>query len=184
MNPRRRLETCGLDCVQRIQRADRTGLHVASTPTVHFAVLHHRRKWRRLPHLERPSRNHIAMALQDERLPCDLSRTVGADHSACLGKIMLDRTEATQTLQLVNFDMPVVDLITPLPQKIANHILARSFGSAGGGNRDEILCGGKLRVEIGADSLENSLFFIERVHWLPCSWSLIGLSLLESRACQ
>jgi hypothetical protein len=60
--------------------------------------------------------------------------------------------------------MPVINLIITLPQQIADHILARSLGTSGGGNSDQLTCGGKLRVETIVDGIENSLFLIERVH--------------------
>ncbi len=68
---------------------------------------------------------------------------------------MLDRAEATQVLQIVDVDMPVVDLIAALSQQIADHVLARPLGAAGRGNRDEISCGRKLGVEAGVDGIED-----------------------------
>ena len=66
VDPRRRLESSRLDRVERIQRADGAGLHVAGAAAIHLSVFYQRRKWRRLPHVERPGRDHIAMALQDQ----------------------------------------------------------------------------------------------------------------------
>src|SRR5260370_35748744 len=51
-----RLQPRGPDRVERIERADGAGLHVADAAAVHPAVSYHRREWRRLPHLERASR--------------------------------------------------------------------------------------------------------------------------------
>jgi len=60
--------------------------------------------------------------------------------------------------------MPVVDLVAALAQEIADHVLTRPFGTADGGNRDKILRGGQLRVEIGIDGVEDFLPGISGVH--------------------
>ena len=73
---------------------------------------------------------------------------------------MLDRAEAAQILQVVDVDMPVVDLIAALAQQIADHVLARPFRAAGGGNRDKVPGGRQLRVKTGIDGVEDSLLGI------------------------
>ena len=77
---------------------------------------------------------------------------------------MLDRAEAAQILQIVDIDMPVVDLVAALAQEIADHVLARPLRAAGRGYRDKIPCGRKLRVEIGVDGVEDFLPGIDGVH--------------------
>jgi hypothetical protein len=64
---------------------------------------------------------------------------------------MLDRPKTAQIFQLVDIDMPIVDLVAAPPQEIADHVLARPFGAAGRGDRDQIPGGRKLRVETGVD---------------------------------
>ena len=73
---------------------------------------------------------------------------------------MLDRAEAAQILQVVDVDMPVVDLVAALAQQIADHVLARPLRAAGRGYRDEIPRGRQLRVEAGVDGVEDLLFDI------------------------
>ena len=70
---------------------------------------------------------------------------------------MLDRTEAAQILEIVDVDMPVVDLVAALAQEIADHVLARPFGAAGRGDRDKIAGGRKLRIEAGIDGVQDFL---------------------------
>src|SRR4030095_476798 len=70
---------------------------------------------------------------------------------------MLDRAEAAQVLQILDIDMPVVDLVTALPQEIADHVLARPFGAAGRGDRDKIPRRRQLRVKAGVDGVEEFL---------------------------
>ncbi len=82
---------------------------------------------------------------------------------------MLDRAEAAQILEVVDIDMPVVDLVAALAQEIADHVLARPFRAAGRGNRDKIPGGGKLRVETGVDGVEDLLSGIDGVHFRHCS---------------
>ena len=77
---------------------------------------------------------------------------------------MLDRAKAPQVFQIVDIDMPVIDLVAALPQEIADHVLARTFGTAGRGNGDKIPCGGELRVETGVDGIEDPLPGIDSVH--------------------
>src|SRR5215210_1045138 len=77
---------------------------------------------------------------------------------------MFDWSEAAQVFQLIDVDMPVVDLVAALAQKISDHVLARSFRTSGGGNGDKIPCGRKLRIEIVVDGVENSLFGIAGIH--------------------
>ena len=77
---------------------------------------------------------------------------------------MLDRTEAAQILQILDVDMPVVDLVAARAQEIADHVLARPFGAAGRGDRDKIPGGRKLRVKAGIDGVEDSLLVIVGVH--------------------
>ncbi len=67
MYPRGRLEARGPDRIERVERADGAGLHIAGAAAIHPAVLHDRRERRRLPHLERSGRDHVAMSLQDQR---------------------------------------------------------------------------------------------------------------------
>ena len=86
---------------------------------------------------------------------------------------MLDRAEAAQILQIVDVDMPVVDLIAALAQEIADHVLARPFGAAGRGDRDEIPRRRKLRVEAGIDGVEDFLLRIG-VHVGGSNWELQG----------
>jgi hypothetical protein len=77
---------------------------------------------------------------------------------------MLDRTEAAQILEIVDVDMPVVDLVAALPKEIADHVLARPLGAAGGGYRDKIACGRKLRIEAGIDGVEDFPLDIANIH--------------------
>src|SRR3954453_16616996 len=77
---------------------------------------------------------------------------------------MLDRAEPPQIPELVDVDMPVIDLIAALPQQIAHHILTRAFGAPGGGDRDEITGDGKLGVETGIDRIEDFSLGIGGVH--------------------
>ena len=89
---------------------------------------------------------------------------------------MFDRPEAAQILQIVETDMPVVDLVAAPAQEIADHVLTRSLRAAGRRYRDKIPCGGKLRVETGVDGVENSLLGVDGVHFRHC----FPLSLSES----
>lgn len=70
---------------------------------------------------------------------------------------MLDRAESAQISEIVEIDVPVVDLVAALAQQIADHVLARPLGAAGRGDRDEGLRRRKLRIESlvngGKDSL-------------------------------
>ncbi len=75
---------------------------------------------------------------------------------------MLDRTKTAQILQIVDVDMPVVDLIAALAQEIADHVLARPFGAAGRGDRNEIPCRRQLRIKAGVDGVEDFLLRIGR----------------------
>src|SRR5690348_13224900 len=70
---------------------------------------------------------------------------------------MLDRTVAAQSLEIVEINMPVVDLITSLAQEIADHILARTFRASGRGDRDKIACCLELGLEAGIDGIEDFL---------------------------
>src|SRR3977135_915992 len=104
------------------------------------------------------------MPLKDQR-PSGIGwGPVSADHGARLGEIMLDRSEAAQVLQVVEVDMPVVDLVAALAQEIADHILAWSLRAAGGGNCDKIPCRLQLGVEPGVNRVENPLPVIPSTH--------------------
>ena len=157
MNPRRRLEAGGLDRIEGVERADGAGLHVAGAAAIHLAVLDDRRERRRLPELERAGRDHVAMALQDQRFAALGGRAVGAHHRAGAGEVVLDRAEAAQILEVVDVDMPVVDLIAAFAQEIAHHVLARAFRAARRRDRDEVARGRKLSVEAAVDGVQNPL---------------------------
>ena len=73
---------------------------------------------------------------------------------------MLDRAIAAQILEIVEIEMPVVDLIAALAQEIADHVLARTFGAAGRGDRDEIARRRKLGIEAGIDGIQDFLLCI------------------------
>ena len=75
---------------------------------------------------------------------------------------MLDRTEAAQILQILDVDMPIVDLIAALAQEVADHVLARPFGAARRWYRNEIPCCRQLRIEAGVDGIEDFLLRIGR----------------------
>src|SRR4051794_12727743 len=70
---------------------------------------------------------------------------------------MRDRTKAAQVLQILDIDMPVVDLIAALAQEIADHVLARPLGAACRGDRDKIPGGRKLGIKAGIDGVEDFL---------------------------
>ena len=164
VNPPRRLEARRRDRIERIERADGPGLHVAGAAAIHPALPHHGRERRRLPHLKRTGRHDVAMPLQDQRFAGVMLRTVGADHGAGFRKIMLDRAETAQILQLLDIDMPVVDLVTAPAQQIADHVLARPLRAADRGYGDKLPGGRKLRVETGIDRVEDFLPGIGGVH--------------------
>jgi hypothetical protein len=75
---------------------------------------------------------------------------------------MLDRAKAAQILQILDVDMPVVDLIAALPQQVADHVLARPFGAAGRGDRNEIPRRRQLRIKAGVDGVKDFLLRIGR----------------------
>ena len=75
---------------------------------------------------------------------------------------MFDRAKTAQILQIPYVDMPVVDLIATLPQQVADHVLARPFGAAGRGNRNEIPRRRQLRIKAGVDGVEDFLLRIGR----------------------
>ena len=82
---------------------------------------------------------------------------------------MLDRTESAHIPEIVDIDMPVVDLVAALPQEIADHVLARPFRASDRGYGDKIRGGRKLRVETGIDGIEDLSPGIEGVHFSHCS---------------
>src|ERR1700704_2395231 len=77
---------------------------------------------------------------------------------------MLDRAEAAQILEIVEIDVPVVDLVAAPAQQIADHVLARTFRAASRGNRYKIPCGSELRVETGIDGVKDFAFDIVGTH--------------------
>ncbi len=82
---------------------------------------------------ERARRHHVAMPLHDQRFACLGLRTVGTDHRARPGEIVLDRAEAAQILEVVDIDMPVVDLVAARAQEVADRVLARPSRATGRG---------------------------------------------------
>src|ERR1035437_9437108 len=77
---------------------------------------------------------------------------------------MLDRTESAQIPEIVDIDMPVVDLVAALSQEVADHVLAWPFRAAGTGKRGKISCGSKLRAKIGVDGIEDFSLAVDGVH--------------------
>ena len=76
---------------------------------------------------------------------------------------MLDRTKAAQTPEVIDIDMPVVNLIAARAQEVADHILTRPLGAAGRWNRNEVPGRGKLNIEIVIDRIQDFLPYI-RIH--------------------
>src|SRR2546423_12845733 len=70
---------------------------------------------------------------------------------------MLDRAIAAKVFQIVEIEMPVVDLIAALAQQIADQVLARALRAAGRGDRDEVARGRELRIEAGIDRIQDFL---------------------------
>ena len=176
VNSRGRLEARSPDRIECIECADGAGLHVAGAAPVHPAVPYNGRKRRRLPHLERSGRHHVAMTLQDQRFPRTACGPVCADHRARFRKIMFDRAEPAQILEIVDVDMPVVDLVAALPQKITDHVLAWPLRAAGRRNRDKIPCGSKLGVEIDVDCVNDLSPGVTDIHLRHSFASLFLLS--------
>src|SRR5229473_2189900 len=85
---------------------------------------------------------------------------------------MLDRAEAAQFPEIVDVDVPIVDLIAALTQEIADHVLARPFGATDGWDRDKIFRCRKLRIESGIDRIQNSLTGIADIHRVVVSFDL------------
>src|SRR5690348_1946715 len=75
---------------------------------------------------------------------------------------MLDRAEAAQVFQILDIDMPVIDLIATLAQQVADHVLARPFGATRRRDRNEIPCRRQLRIKAGVNGVEDSLLRIGR----------------------
>ncbi len=63
---------------------------------------------------------------------------------------MLDRAEAAQALQIIDIDVPVIDLVTTLSQEVTDHILARPFRATRRGDCDEIARRRQLGVEMAS----------------------------------
>ncbi|BBO12959.1 hypothetical protein TM102_44290 [Bradyrhizobium sp. TM102] len=70
---------------------------------------------------------------------------------------MLDGAEAAQILEIVDVDVPVVDLVAARAQEVADHVLARPLRPAGRRDCDKIACGGELGLEAGIDGVKNPL---------------------------
>src|ERR1700744_2532341 len=81
---------------------------------------------------------------------------------------MLDRPIAAQILQIVEIDMPIVDLVAAFAQEIADHVLARALSTTRGGNCDKVARGLELGIEAGIDGIEDFLV-IDRVYVHHCS---------------
>jgi hypothetical protein len=79
--------------------------------------------------------------------------------------------------------MPVIDLVAAPAQEVANHVLARPFGAARGGYRDEVLCRSELRVEARIDGIENSLFDVAFDHRFDISREAFSLLPDQSTLC-
>ena len=176
MDTRGRPEAGSPDRVEGIERANGARLHVAGAASIHLAVADNRRKGRRLPHVQRTGRNDVAMALHDQRPSRVTRRPIGADDGARLGKIMFDRPKAAQILQIVDVDMPIVDLVGALAQEIGDHILAWSLRAPYRGYRDQVPRGGELGFKSGVDGIENALGFAG----FHCCFLLVWQRMLES----
>jgi hypothetical protein len=146
-----RLEPGRFERVDRVERRDGPGLHVAGAAAVEPAVLDHGLERRPGPHVERTGRHDIAMALQDQRASGLLRRTIGSDHCAGAREIGLDRSIAGQRLQVVLIDDPVVGLVAALAQQAREHVLARPFLAARARNGCEGDRSRDLRLEGGLD---------------------------------
>ena len=101
-----------------------------------------------------PAGTTSRMTLQNQRFPTLLPARM-SDHRARFRKIMFDRAEPAQILEIVDVDMPVVDLVAALPQKITDHVRHGPSAPAGGRNRDKIPCGSKLGIEIDVDCVND-----------------------------
>src|SRR5690348_18453763 len=82
---------------------------------------------------------------------------------------MLDRTEAAQILEIIDIDVPVVDLVAALPQQVADHVLTRTFRTARARDRDEIACRGELRVKSCVDGIHDTALIVTAAHATSCS---------------
>ena len=86
---------------------------------------------------------------------------------------MLDRSKTAQLFQCIEIDGPVVDLVSPLAQEIADHVLTRPLRAARRGDRDEIPRHGKLRVERVIHRAQNSPLNVgncHHFHLLAVTW--------------
>jgi hypothetical protein len=66
---------------------------------------------------------------------------------------MLDRPKPAQILQILDVDMPIINLVAALAHEIADHVLTRTFGAPRTRDRHEIPGGGELRIEAGINGI-------------------------------
>ena len=90
----RRPVSRALQRLDREDRGDRARFHVARAAPVHPAVAHDGFERRRVPHLVRAFRHHVAMPLQDKRTPLRFRAAQRADDAVGILVGDIDRREA------------------------------------------------------------------------------------------
>src|SRR3984957_8827735 len=80
MDGRRGSEARGANRIEGEQRPRKSGFHIACAATVHPLSVEARLEGRRRPTLPVPCRHNIDMAVEDQRAPLAMRRTIRSDH--------------------------------------------------------------------------------------------------------
>ena len=111
------------------------GLHVAGAAAEEPVVLQMRVEGRMGPHVVRPGRHHVHMAVQHQGLALRLPGRVGADHVDGVVVIDRHRRETGMILDLRDVDRPAVHGVAALGKRVVEEFLRRMFLPAERGDR-------------------------------------------------
>jgi hypothetical protein len=102
-------EARGANRVEGEQRPRKSGFHIASAATVHPLSVDARLEGWRRPAIPIPCRHNIDMAVEDQRTPIAMRRTIRSNNivSIFISRVD-DRREPRQILDVVDFDLPVI----------------------------------------------------------------------------
>ena len=151
----RRLVAEPFEGVEREDIGGKPRLHVAAAAPVKPVAVDARREGRIRPHVKRTGRDHVDVAIQDERAALLFFRPMGSNHVERIVVAHLNRRKPWMVLDLVHVNHPTVHRVSPLGEGAIDEVLGGVLLPSERGKADQLLGECNLALEAIVDGFED-----------------------------